>query len=399
MNILISKLDIARFTKCPDKMKTYGGFDVAALMLLNVVKEYPQHTFYYIGSNDISEFENCPSNLIDIETPIKELKKYNKDLEKYEVAIDYCKNNNLKFDIALYWYCRFTNLACYKDGYISTKGTPRKLRQCEQQLSHIMAVPKAYNIPIYYMIDDVTELKQIPYDVDKPAAIWTQCNGITTYQHYISVNNPVREKINFPLTYKPIEKLWLQGKQKVDWRNFNKTNEFIVTCNAPSDQSLDKFFYIKKWVLDIFNDAIVYGRWTCTKKMAEEISKYNVGHRFIERGMCEMEDLMFNTKYTIVIPPSKRYPEFVTQKVYSMLYYGIIPFWCSDDYDKDNLYSEFPEFIKVKTPEELISKINYLNNNPDEYKKLLYQLYELLEDKYFDVRFIHELFDDILNIK
>ena len=44
-------------------------------------------------------------------------------------------------------------------------------------------------------------------------------------------------------------------------------------------------------------------------------------------------------------------------------------------------------------------KINYLNNNPDEYKKLLYQLYELLEDKYFDVRFIHELFDDILNIK
>lgn len=399
MNILISKLDIARFTKCPDKMKTYGGYDVAALMLLNVVKEYPQHTFYYIGSNDISNFENCPSNLIDIETPIKELKKYNKDLEKYEVAVDYCKINNLKFDIAIYWYCRFTNLARYKDGYISAKGTPRKLRQCEQQLSHIMAVPKAYNVPIYYMIDDVTELKQIPYDVDKPAAIWTQCNGITTYQHYISVDNPVREKIKFPLTYKPIEKLWLQGKQKVDWRDFNKTNEFIVTCNAPSDQSLDKFFYIKKWVLDIFDDAIIYGRWTCTKKMAEEISKYNVGNRFIERGMCEMEDLMFNTKYTIVIPPSKRYPEFVTQKVYSMLYYGIIPFWCSDDYDKNNLYSEFPEFIKVKTPEELIDKINYLNNNPDEYKKLLYQLYELLEDKYFDSRFIHELFDDVLNIK
>ena len=397
MNILISKLDIARFTKCPDKMKTYGGFDVAALMLLNIVKEYPQHTFYSIGSNDISEFENKPSNLIDIETPIKDINRKCKGLEKYEVAINYCKDNNLTFDFALYWYCRFTNLAKYKDGYISSKGTPRKLRQCEKCLSHIMAVPKEFNIPVYYMIDDVTELKQIPYDMDKPAAIWTQCNGTTTYQHYTSPDNPVREKIQFPISYKPIERLWLLGKNKVDWRGYNKTNEFIVTCNAPSDQTLDKFFYIKKWVLDVFDNATIYGRWTCTKAMATEISKNNAAHRFVERGMCEMEDLMFNTKYTIVIPPSKKYPEFVTQKVYSMLYYGIIPFWCKYDYDKDNLYNEFPDFIKVETPEELIEKINYLNNNPEEYKKLLYQLYNLLEDKYFDNRIIHELFDEILD--
>ena len=397
MNILISKLDIARFTKCPDKMKTYGGFDVAALMLLNIVKEYPQHTFYYIGSNDISEFENKPSNLIDIETPIKDINRKCKGLEKYEIAINYCKDNNLTFDFALYWYCRFTNLAKYKDGYISSKGTPRKLRQCEKCLSHIMAVPKEFNIPVYYMIDDVTELKRIPYDMDKPAAIWTQCNGTTTYQHYTSPDNPVREKIQFPISYKPIERLWLLGKNKVDWRGYNKTNEFIVTCNAPSDQTLDKFFYIKKWVLDVFDNATIYGRWTCTKAMATEISKNNAAHRFVERGMCEMEDLMFNTKYTIVIPPSKKYPEFVTQKVYSMLYYGIIPFWCKYDYDKDNLYNEFPDFIKVETPEELIEKINYLNNNPEEYKKLLYQLYNLLEDKYFDNRIIHELFDEILD--
>ena len=397
MNILISKLDIARFTKCPDKMKTYGGFDVAALMLLNIVKEYPQHTFYYIGSNDISEFENKPSNLIDIETPIKDINRKCKGLEKYEVAINYCKDSDLTFDFALYWYCRFTNIAKYKDGYISAKGTPRKLRQCEKGLSHIMAVPKEFNIPVYYMIDDVTELKQIPYDMDKPAAIWTQCNGTTTYQHYTSPDNPVREKIQFPISYKPIERLWLLGKNKVDWRGYNKTNEFIVTCNAPSDQTLDKFFYIKKWVLDVFDNATIYGRWTCTKAMATEISKNNAAHRFVERGMCEMEDLMFNTKYTIVIPPSKKYPEFVTQKVYSMLYYGIIPFWCKYDYDKDNLYNEFPDFIKVETPEELIEKINYLNNNTEEYKKLLYQLYNLLEDKYFDNRIIHELFDEILD--
>ena len=260
-----------------------------------------------------------------------------------------------------------------------------------------MAVPKDLNVPVYYMIDDVAELKQIPYDMQEPAAIWTQCNGTTTYQHYTSIDNPEKQKIKFPLTYKPIEKLWLQGKTKVDWRNIEKTNKFIITCNAPSDQSLDKFYYIKKWVFDIFDDAIIYGKWTSTKKMAEVIKEHNVEHKFILKGMCEIEDEMFNTKYTIVIPPSKKYPEFVTQKVYSMLYYGIIPFWCKYDYDKNNLYSEFPDFIKVETPEELVEKINYLETNPIEYHKLLNELYELLEDKYFDSRFIKELFDDVLN--
>ena len=48
-------------------------------------------------------------------------------------------------------------------------------------------------------------------------------------------------------------------------------------------------------------------------------------------------------------------------------------------------------------PEELVEKINYLENNPIEYHKLLNELYELLEDKYFDNRFIKELFDDVLN--
>ena len=79
-----------------------------------------------------------------------------------------------------------------------------------------------------------------------------------------------------------------------------------------------------------------------------------------------------------------------------MLYYGIIQFWCKNDYDKDGIYTQFPDFIKVETPEELVEKINYLENNPEEYRKLLYELYEILEDKYFDNRIIHELFDELL---
>lgn len=80
-----------------------------------------------------------------------------------------------------------------------------------------------------------------------------------------------------------------------------------------------------------------------------------------------------------------------------MLYYGIIPFWCSDDYDKSNIYSDFPDYIKVKTPDELYQKMDELDNNETLYRELLNKLYDLLEDKYFDERFIHEIYDDFLN--
>lgn len=396
MNVLISKLNFAHFTKCPDIMRTWGGFDVSALMIYNIAKTYPQHNFFYIGLNDINELDEPLPNLIDIETPIKQLKSKCKGLEKYEVAIKYYTDNNLHFDVAIYWYCRFTNLINYKDNYMTKKGTYRKIRACEKNLCHILSIPKTFNIPTYYLIDDITEIDKLPYDMNMPNGVWSQCNGNTTAERYVSHDNPIREKFAIPLTYKPIEKLWLQGKKKVDWRNIEKPNKFIVTCNGPADQSLDKFFYVKKWVFDLFDDGVVYGKWTSPTKLTDTIKEYNYEDKFVWKGICEMEDLMFKTKYTIVVPPSKKWPQFVTQKAYSMIYYGIIPFWCKNDYDKDNIYKEFPDFIKVETPEELVEKINYLENNPEEYTKLLNQLYDLLDDRYFNNQLIKDIFDEIL---
>ena len=393
MNILISKLDTCKFASCPDKMKSYGGFDVAALMILTLVKAYPQHTFYYIGSNDIAELSDHPANLIDIETPIRAINIKSKDKEKYEVAIDYCKQFN--FDIALYWYCRYTAIAKYKDEYISKKGTPRLIRACEKSVSHIMSVPKEFNVPVYYMIDDVTELDKLPCDMPAPAAIWSQYSGTAKYVHYNNSTDKVIWEV--PVTYKPIEKLWLLGKKKVDWRNFNKTNDFIITCNGPSNNKMDKLFYIENWVLSNFKDATVYGRWESPKTLVELLHKRGIADRFVKKGMCEMEDLMFNTKYTLVIPPSRKHPDFVTQKVFSMLYYGIIPFWCKNDYDCSNTkYSMFPDYIKVESPAELLYKIKELNDNKDMYRKLLDDLYSLLDDRYFDNRIVHDIFDEVL---
>jgi hypothetical protein len=42
------------------------------------------------------------------------------------------------------------------------------------------------------------------------------------------------------------------------------------------------------------------------------------------------------------------------------------------------------------------SRIRFLMENPDEYKKLLGQIYDLLEDKYFNGEFIDEIFNPLI---
>ena len=393
MNILISKTESCSFASCPNKMKSYGGFDVCALTFLNLAKMYPHHTFYYIGPNDLATLQECPSNLIDIETPIRAAYKQQNDKVKYEVAIDFCRQ--YRFDFMICWYCRATPIVEYNYGYLSNKGTPRIIRECEKPVSNILAVPKAFSIPVYYIMDDVAEFNKIPSDIQTPAGIWSQCDCNITYRHYINKSDIVN--VTSPVVYKPIERLWLMGKTRVDWRKFTKHNDFIITCNSTNDGSLDRFNYINKWIFDKFDDTVIYGRWTSPSKLVDLIKARGLDGRFIQKGMSEMEDLMFDTKYTLVIPLSKKYPDFVTQKMFSMLYYGIIPFWCKNDYDCSNSkYNMFPDYIKVESPDELLYKMNELNNDTNKYRGLLEELYALLDDRYFNGGIMHDIFDEVL---
>jgi phosphoglycolate phosphatase-like HAD superfamily hydrolase len=72
----------------------------------------------------------------------------------------------------------------------------------------------------------------------------------------------------------------------------------------------------------------------------------------------------------------------VTSKYAEMLHYGIIPF-LHPSYDTQ--FNVFPEghFIRCKSPEDLKKKIDFLNENPEQYKKLFYSLQEkYLKDSY-----------------
>ena len=105
---------------------------------------------------------------------------------------------------------------------------------------------------------------------------------------------------------------------------------------------------------------------------------------------------MWQSMFTFVPSFMKSRKNFVTQKVWKMMYYGIIPFWDKNTYDTDNLFSDLPDFFKVENPDEMWKRIRFLMENPDEYKKYLKIMYDLLEDKYFNGDFIDEVFNPLI---
>lgn len=406
MNIYITRVSPATFgdidQSSKNLLKLYGGMDVISNSILKMAQLYPQHTFYYNGTNNLGSLLHKPKNLIDLNKRIKDTFATNAKTqeEKSEAlckhTLEYLRVYDIKFD-AFFLFCNRimdSTIELYK-GYISPK-TGQKRKKLNAALCYnYVYVPLNYSdAPIYAVSDDVSCFVY-PQDLRLPTRWITQCNNTVNVKHYTSIDTI--ETFPVKVEYKPIELLFLQFKKKIDWRNRERTNDFEIFCNCSSDNTTFRYDYINNWVLKYRKDQVIYGRWfkkngdfnTCVRQGARK-------ENFKQLPMCDMEDLLFNTKYTLVIPLSNKYKNFLTQKVYSMMYYGIIPFWCKNDYDTDNIYKDIPDYIKVESPEELYAKIDELNNDKEKYQLILNQIYDCLKDEYFSDDLVYNLFDDIL---
>ena len=396
MNIYISRGMKSYFASVDNKYRIYGGKDIIGETILRLTRLYPQHTFYYNGANDLDDLDTCPKNVVNLDKKIKTIARKNVDdydRELVECTFRYIEANGLEFDMFL-MFCFITETPVEYWKFNTSKGTPMKPREMDKSSAYKFAPLKHTDGPIYYYTDDTSCFKW-PRDVRIPARIFSQYRGNITLKQFNenTVLTTDYELVEKEIEYQPIELFFLRNKKRIDWRNMNKTGNFEIICNQSPDNSLERFYYIKKWILDYRPEQIIYGKWT--KKNLDAMNEIHANVQ--EVPMIAMEDKMFNTKYTFVIPANTAYTGFVTQKVYSMLYYGIVPFWCKNDYDTTNIYSKFPDYIKVENPEELYSKINELEADDDLYHKLLEELYDCFEDYMFSDDLIYNMFDSILN--
>lgn len=413
MNILITKMMTARFQTNTDRERLCGGFDAISYLFQRIAESYPQHTFYYIGASDLEYCQlSVPSNLKDLYTPIKAYAKEHgydpiaQDLSKttkpfYQACVAYCKEKGLNFDLALFQYEQTFAVAHYADGYISERtGGVLKTLVSQRHSAHAFVLASDLNVPLYLMVDDPRQINHIPADITPPVKIFAQCKGIDKTRYYVNKKDKVEHAV--PMEYAEIEKFYLLKKDRIDFSNpdeirpsvfetYQKDLSFVMTLNG----NPDRLEFVRKWLFAFDNDIKIYGKWN-EGSLAEKIEKLGLSDRFIVRGMSEMEDVMWRSRYTFVAPPSAKTANFVTQKVYSMLYYGIMPFWAKGTYDIDNFYTDIPDFFKVETPEELWKKVHFLDRHPMMYRIMLKKIYDALKPEYFENEFVHRIFDCIL---
>jgi hypothetical protein len=222
-------------------------------------------------------------------------------------------------------------------------------------------------------------------------------NNFTKEEQYF-YQPPLRDVKTITSTYEysGIETVFLLDKTRYNTDELfemKKTDSFMMLQNqGKGTGGMDRWDPVRDYIVENDIKTDVYGKWD--DELKEKYPDWFKGEKRIE----SMTDELLNTKYTFCVPIKEG---MVTSKYAEMLHYGIIPF-LHPSYDTE--FNVFPDghFIRCKTPADLKKKVEFLNANPDHYKKLFYNLQEkYLKDSYYSGEHVDnkiwEAYDKITN--
>ena len=204
-------------------------------------------------------------------------------------------------------------------------------------------------------------------------------NNFTKEEQYF-YQPPLRDVKTITSTYEysGIETVFLLDKTRYNTDELfemKKTNSFMMLQNqGKGTGGMDRWDPVRDYIVENDIKTDIYGKWD--DELKEKYPDWFKGEKRIE----SMTDELLSTKYNFCVPIKEG---MVTSKYAEMLQYGIIPF-LHPSYDTE--FNVFPEghFIRCKSPEDLKKKVEFLNANPDHYKKLFYNLQEkYLKDSYY----------------
>lgn len=409
MNIILGKLGGVG-TYFSEGYKEYGG-DIIAKLFIDIAKHHPENKYYLTTTNDIDKTftgfmaARKPANLINYyERQKKWCKDHNMRWQKdqaFKMLEGSLEEDKIKVDKIIIQAASCANATLWDLTY-TFDGTRMRspLATCRNGSQVIYFASMHQDIEMDWILDDPRIFLTYPVDLIKcPDIVASQSNAeydVNVCSGYGEASKTMKTN-HIKCTYSHLEKYFLNGKKKTDWRNDKRNNLFIMTLHGLPDRA--KLF--KKWIYDVHPEIKAYGKnWSENASTRGTVEKLGIPFdRFENKPILEMEDLMWDSKYTFIPPVSLKHTTFVTQKVWTMLYYGIVPFWCKNEYDTSNIYSDFPDYLKVTSPEEMWDKINFLEANPEEYKKIRNQLYALLKDEYFNTDAVFKEIDKVLNNK
>ncbi|MFW6009583.1 MAG: hypothetical protein ACOCP8_10005 [archaeon] len=381
MNIAIAKIGKSVKFKS-STWSAYGGDNEAPLLFQTIAKLNPDVTFYMIGKSDFrrlkSDFkkEVAPhNNIIDIWEDYDK-NKHNVVTYPYE----WITKNNIKIDCGVL-YTGPTSGATVPGIVKKKNGEPAKMLQCfKNYAGPIVDYLNKSNIPYFTLVPDPRYNPIQAKDLaNRPLYGLSQYNGTYTSEHIKSFNDYNYINSEESITYDGIEKVFFLDKEKQDIYDIDKTIKFMIVLNEGGNGGLKRGPILDEYILEYFDDIEIYGKWK-TKKYKED-ERFKGALKFMD-----LQEKLPSVKYTFIIPIEEGW---ATSKFWEMINYGIIPFM-HPYYDKQRNI-DCPGFLRINSPKELREKIDFLENNPNEYKKLLNQLSEMLKDDYYNGNFMNNI--------
>lgn len=209
--------------------------------------------------------------------------------------------------------------------------------------------------------------------------------------------NNIKHTVNVPIIYNYCDPFMLLTKNFVNFdRNIldiENKKEMLLFVNPM--KTYDRYTDLQNYVLQSnFPVGVsICGDWHKDKPQTINDPRFKG-----KLPQNELTELLKTSKYSFILPswyPNKPTP--CTAKYWECVFYKVIPFlhknygetWWKNTHN-------IPDFLWVTDGNNLINKINYLENNPEEYKKLLNQVEATLKPEYLTFEFYNNVFKNAI---
>ena len=373
-NILIGKFG-KHISFDSNKWGMVGGDSESAILISCMAQCYPDVNFYIASRNDFQKIDSHTRNAINKNSNLFNIwEKYDSQIDNQSWINHYINSNDIKLDFGLFYGGPSSGSTIPNSMYLITEPdkTATPMSSSKRSVGIITKFLNDTGLPYVEIGEDPRYLPVQAKDLfNRSKKVLCVKDNITfSIKHikeYLS-----REIIETTISCSDIghSYMFLMNEDKDDLLKEpgNRKTKINVAmhCTASQDGSVNKWNLVKNFILDPFPETFIYGKWD------EKIIAGQHQNQFKEVPMTDLHDVMYDTKYTLAIGGSKTWG--TQSKFWKMLIFGIIPFL---DPDNENIFGA-PEFIQTKDAKDFIEKVNFLENNHDEYIKLWNECQELI---------------------
>ena len=373
-NILIGKFGkVISFNA--EKWGMTGGDSESAILISCMAQSYPDVNFYIASRNDFDKIDSHTRNEINKNSNMFNIwEGYDSQIDNQSWIEHYVNSNNIELDFGLFYGGPSSGSTIPNSMYLITEPdkTATPMSSSKRSVGIITKFLNDTGLPYVEIGEDPRYLPVQAKDLfNRSKRVLCVKDDMTFSIKHIK-EYLGREIIETTIPCSDIghSYMFLMNEDKNDLLKEpgerNTKINVAMHCTASQDGSVDKWNLVKNFILDPFPETFIYGKWD------EKIIEGQHQNQFKEIPMTDLHDVMYDTKYTLAIGGSKTWG--TQSKFWKMLIFGIIPFL---DPDNENIFGA-PEFIQTKDAKDFIEKVNFLENNHDEYIKLWNECQELI---------------------